>query len=181
MTLHYFPYAYSRAWRLLYSSGFVIIKKYAYVKAISKNRLMAIALVLLVVEAALSFVFSTVKPSTRIRSQFVIKVISILITISSYLYLLHNVRKNTKNVTAVQKIKGSTNARIERQHIAGWWFYASKIVTLMRVFYFTTSTKITKCSNEEMMKVKFQKALGLWKAQTIHLQWKAQIVLAQLL
>ena len=80
---------------------------------------MAVALVLLVVEATVSFVFSTVKPSTRIRSQSVIEVISILITISSYLYLLHNVRKNTKNVTAVQKIKGSTNARIEGQHIAG--------------------------------------------------------------
>ena len=83
---------------------------------------MAIALVLLVIEAALSFVFSTVKPSTRIRSQFVIKVISILITISSYLYLLRNVRKNTKNVTAVQKIKGSTNARLTKV-IAYVFFY----------------------------------------------------------
>ena len=68
-----FPTLTHRAWRLLYSSGFVIIKKYAYVKTISKNRLMAIALVLLVVEAGVSFVFSTVKPSTRIRSQFVIE------------------------------------------------------------------------------------------------------------
>ena len=130
IVLHYFPYAYS--WSLTITIALdrclVITKKYAYVKAISKKRLMTIALILLVVEAGVSFVFSTVEPSTRIISQFVIEVISILITISSYLYLLHYVRQNTKNVTTNQKIKGSTNARLTK--VIAYIFFCQVALTL---------------------------------------------------
>ena len=130
VVLHYFPYAYS--WSLTITIALdrclVITKRYAYVKVVSKKRLMAIALALLVVEAGVSFVFGTVEPSTRIRSQFVIEVISILITISSYLYLLHYVRKNTKNVTANQKVKGSTNTRLTK--VIAYIFFCQVALTL---------------------------------------------------
>ena len=52
-----------------------------------------------------------------------------------------------------------------RINIVGWWFFASKIVTLMRAYYSITITKNTKCFQEGITKDSFEEMLSLLKTQ----------------
>ena len=79
----------------------IIIQNHKYEQFISKPRVTALAMALLIFKAGRSLLYVSIDTNMRLRSQCILEAICISITISSYLYLLYYVRKNNKN-TAVK-------------------------------------------------------------------------------
>ena len=78
----------------------IIIQNHKYEQFISKSRVTALAMALLIFKAGRSLLYVSIDTNMRLRSQCILEAIWILIAISSYLYLLYYVRKNNKNTAA---------------------------------------------------------------------------------
>ena len=127
---NYFPYGYS--WVLTIAIAldrcFVITNKHRYEKVISKKRVIAFALVLLILEVGLSFVYVSIETQTRRISLVILEILCIMVTISSYLYLLRYVRASTKNTRRSQPKINSANTRLTR--VIGYIFFCQVLLTL---------------------------------------------------
>ena len=127
---NYFPYGYS--WVLTITIALdrclVITNKHKYEKVISKKRAIALSIVLLILEAGLSFIYVYIDRQTRRISLVILEVLCIMVTISSYLYLLRYVRTNTKNAKRSQRKKNGANTRLTR--VIGYIFFCQVLLTL---------------------------------------------------
>ena len=130
VVFNYFPYGYS--WILTniiaLDRCLIIIQKHKYESLISKSRVTALAMALLIVEAGRSLLYVSIDTNIRLRSQCILEAICISITISSYLYLLYYVRKNNKNATGKKWNKKRTNSRLTR--VISYIFFCQVVLTL---------------------------------------------------
>ena len=127
---NYFPYRYS--WVLTVAIAldryFVVTNKHKYEKLLSKKRVIALAIVLLILEAGLSFFYASIDTQTRLISLVILEVLCIIMTISSYFNLLRYVRTNIKNTTRSQRKKNSANTRLTR--VIAYIFFCQVLLTL---------------------------------------------------
>ena len=121
---NYFPYGYS--WVLTVAIAldrcFLVTNKHKYEKLLSRKRVIALAIVLLIFEAGLSFFYVSIDTQIRLIYLAILEVLCIIVTISSYLYLLRYIRSNTKNAARSQHKENGANTRLTRV-IANIFFY----------------------------------------------------------
>ena len=121
---NYFPYGYS--WVLTVAIAldrcFLVTNKHKYEKLLSRKRVIALAIVLLIFEAGLSFFYVSIDTQIRLIYLAILEVLCIIVTISSYLYLLRYIRSNTKNAARSQRKENGANTRLTRV-IANIFFY----------------------------------------------------------
>ena len=127
---NYFPYGYS--WVLTVAIAldrcFLVTNKHKYEKVISKKRVIALAIVLLILEAGLSFFYVLIDRQTRLISLVILEVLCIMVTILSYFYLLIYVRRSTKNATRNQRRKSGADTRLTR--VIVYIFFCQVLLTL---------------------------------------------------
>ena len=130
IVFNYFPYGYS--WiltnKIALDRCLIIIQKHKYENCISKSRVTALAMALLIVEAGRSLLYVSIDTNMRLRSQCILEAICISITISSYLYLFYYVPKNNKNVSEKIWNKKSASARLTR--VIAYVFFCQVVLTL---------------------------------------------------
>ena len=121
---NYFPYGYSWVLTVVIALDrcFLVTNKHKYEKLLSRKRVIALAIVLLIFEAGLSFFYVSIDTQIRLIYLAILEVLCIIVTISSYLYLLRYIRSNTKNAARSQRKENGANTRLTRV-IANIFFY----------------------------------------------------------
>ena len=138
VVLQYFPYVYSWSLTVVIALDryFVVTQKRKYEELITKKRIFIIAILLLVSTFGASLLYIVVKMSIRTLVKMAIEILLILITVFSYVNLLHFVRKKSKAARKGEYGAGKKDASsIKLTRIIAYIFFCQVVLSLPQWIY----------------------------------------------
>ena len=138
VVLQYFPYVYSWSLTVVIALDryFVVTQKRKYEEFITKKRIFIIAILLLISTFGASLLYIVVEMSIRTLVKMAIEVLLILITVFSYVNLLHFVRKKSKAARKGEYGAGKKDASsIKLTRIIAYIFFCQVVLSLPQWIY----------------------------------------------